>query len=168
MALQANETTVLCLGCGLEMAPRAGVMVCSPVCRQRERRARRRRSRRAVCVDCGDVFVPGRSDKQYCSLTCKERSHRERRKAAPGGPQMAQDGLLSTPGTGPRGRSWGRSWGRCGPARRAHRHQDADRLKVGRSAREPDRPSRARRTDQITVLARRVPPHQQFLHIIAA
>jgi hypothetical protein len=86
---------VSCLGCGQSMAERAGIPVCSDACRQRERRARRRRSRRAICADCGGVFVPSRSDAQYCSLTCKEHSHR-RRKSAIGKPETAQE-RLSTP-----------------------------------------------------------------------
>jgi hypothetical protein len=93
----ADEATI-CLGCGGSMPPRPGISVCSPTCRLREWRARRRRSRRASCADCGQVFVPRRSDTRYCGLSCKERAHRRRRKAAAGEPQMAAGGLSASPG----------------------------------------------------------------------
>jgi hypothetical protein len=45
-----TSETVICLGCGQAMAPRAGLMICSTRCYQREFRARRRRERRLFCA----------------------------------------------------------------------------------------------------------------------
>lgn len=74
-----EEATVPCLGCGQPMAPRAGLMVCSDACRQREWRRRRRRGRRQLCCSCGGVFTPGRRDQAFCCVACAARDYRRRK-----------------------------------------------------------------------------------------
>jgi hypothetical protein len=80
MAWETGETDI-CLGCGRPMAPRAGLMVCSTRCYQRDFRARRRRERRKICLGCRREFCPARSDAVFCSLACKHRAHRARKAA---------------------------------------------------------------------------------------
>ena len=77
MALAPGET-VVCLGCGESMAPRAGLAVCSHRCRKRELRARRRRERRQICAGCRHDFTPARSDARYCTDACRFKAYRRR------------------------------------------------------------------------------------------
>jgi predicted nucleic acid-binding Zn ribbon protein len=82
MASEAHEADGVCLGCGRAMALRAGLMVCSSACYQRELRRRRRARRRQICAGCGAEFVPGRRDAVFCSNACKQRAYRVRKAAA--------------------------------------------------------------------------------------
>jgi hypothetical protein len=95
------KVTVSCLGCGQPMAPRAGLLVCSDPCRQREWRRRRRRGRRQLCCSCGTVFTPGRRDQVFCTLACAQRDYRQRKKVgaeAPERPRRAPWRVFPEPG----------------------------------------------------------------------
>lgn len=61
----------------------APAIVCDDRCRheanlqrQRERRARERRT---DCETCGETFTPARSDAKYCSDACRQKAYRERK-----------------------------------------------------------------------------------------
>ena len=68
-----------CEGCGQAMRSAFALKTCSKRCAQRERRARRRRSRlKQPCLLCGVSFTPARGDAKFCSSACKQRSYRQR------------------------------------------------------------------------------------------
>jgi hypothetical protein len=50
--------------------------------RKREWRARRRASRRQLCVCCGRLFIPARSDAAFCCAGCRQLTYRRRRVGA--------------------------------------------------------------------------------------
>ena len=62
----------------LGAAPRS---LTKSACRQREARARRRRSRRQFCASCGETFVPTRRDARFCGNACRQSSYRQRKAA---------------------------------------------------------------------------------------
>ena len=78
MAWETGE--VVCSGCGQATALRDGSF-CSPACRQRDRRARRRASRRLICAACKEAFVPSRKDARFCSDACRFHAYRARKAA---------------------------------------------------------------------------------------
>lgn len=82
MMRETDEVMVTCLGCGQPMRPRIGLPVCSSACRKREWRARRRARRRQVCANCGEAFVPARSDARFCGAACRQCAYRARKAAS--------------------------------------------------------------------------------------
>jgi hypothetical protein len=68
--------------------------------RRREWRRQRRESWRQVCVTCGGIFTPRRSDGIYCSAACSQKAYRRRLagETAPARPRAAPWRVSTRPG----------------------------------------------------------------------
>jgi hypothetical protein len=91
-----NHLDMICGGCGRRMILAAKkhngqwrVSACSDRCDQRVRRKRgrelRMRWRRQRTCQCGQAFMPKRSDAIYCSTACKQRAYRRAHQDENGG-----------------------------------------------------------------------------------
>ena len=70
--------------------------------RQRAWRRQRRASRRHLCLCCGRLFIPGRSDTAYCCPGCRQLAYRRRRVSGIDASRRPTDGpWLASASVGP-------------------------------------------------------------------